>query len=76
MAKSVPAWATIASHLADNYLTFTLGIMAPTYIACFYSALNGVWMRQSSGGAHGIIWYNWKGYDEPLKETKMKLRCD
>ncbi|CAK8686918.1 unnamed protein product [Clavelina lepadiformis] len=44
--------------------------------SCFYSALNGVWMRQSSGGAHGIIWYNWKGYDEPLKETKMKLRCD
>ncbi|XP_076825928.1 sialin-like isoform X1 [Clavelina lepadiformis] len=36
MAKSVPAWATIASHLADNYLTFTLGIMAPTYIARVY----------------------------------------
>ncbi|XP_076805708.1 microfibril-associated glycoprotein 4-like [Clavelina lepadiformis] len=44
--------------------------------SCLYSALNGVWMRQSSGRAHGIIWYYWKGYDEPLKETKMKLRCD
>ncbi|XP_076805207.1 microfibril-associated glycoprotein 4-like isoform X1 [Clavelina lepadiformis] len=43
---------------------------------CFASALNGVWMRQSSGYAHGIIWVDWKGADEPLKETKMKLRCD
>ncbi|CAK8695861.1 unnamed protein product [Clavelina lepadiformis] len=33
MAKSVPVWATIASHLTENYLTLSLGIMAPTYIA-------------------------------------------
>ncbi|CAK8686726.1 unnamed protein product [Clavelina lepadiformis] len=43
---------------------------------CAQSYLNGVWMRQSSGSWHGIIWYSWKGFDEPLKETKMKLRCD
>ncbi|CAK8686762.1 unnamed protein product [Clavelina lepadiformis] len=43
---------------------------------CFQSALNGVWMRQPSGSSHGIIWLHWKGYGEPLKETKMKLRCD
>ncbi|CAK8686929.1 unnamed protein product [Clavelina lepadiformis] len=43
---------------------------------CGHSFLNGVWMRQSSGIAHGIIWYHWKGNREPLKETKMKLRCD
>ncbi|CAK8686896.1 unnamed protein product [Clavelina lepadiformis] len=44
--------------------------------ACGLSFLNGVWMRQSSGSEHGIIWYHWKGALEPLKETKMKLRCD
>ncbi|XP_076806204.1 fibrinogen-like protein A [Clavelina lepadiformis] len=44
--------------------------------ACSDSFLNGVWIRQSSGGWHGIIWYHWKGAREPLKETKMKLRCD
>ncbi|XP_076807119.1 fibrinogen-like protein A [Clavelina lepadiformis] len=44
--------------------------------ACAYSFLNGVWMRQSSGIARGIIWYDWKGWLKPLKETKMKLRCD
>ncbi|CAK8690179.1 unnamed protein product [Clavelina lepadiformis] len=44
--------------------------------ACSYSSLNGVWMRQSSGAAHGIIWKHWKGWKKPLKETKMKLRCD
>ncbi|CAK8686830.1 unnamed protein product [Clavelina lepadiformis] len=43
---------------------------------CANSVLNGVWMRQSSGVYHGIIWVDWKGYNEPLKETKMKLRCD
>ncbi|XP_076807355.1 fibrinogen-like protein A isoform X2 [Clavelina lepadiformis] len=44
--------------------------------SCAHSYLNGVWMCQSSGYAHGITWYHWKGYNEPLKETKMKLRCD
>ncbi|XP_076806712.1 fibrinogen-like protein A [Clavelina lepadiformis] len=44
--------------------------------ACFQSALNGVWMRQSNQRWHGIIWFHWKGGSEPLKETKMKLRCD
>ncbi|XP_076805215.1 microfibril-associated glycoprotein 4-like isoform X1 [Clavelina lepadiformis] len=43
---------------------------------CALSFLNGVWMRQSSGFTHGIIWHHWKGNREPLKETKMKLRCD
>ncbi|XP_076805269.1 microfibril-associated glycoprotein 4-like [Clavelina lepadiformis] len=43
---------------------------------CSHSRLNGVWMRQSSGSYHGIIWKDWKGGDESLKETKMKLRCD
>ncbi|XP_076805216.1 microfibril-associated glycoprotein 4-like isoform X2 [Clavelina lepadiformis] len=43
---------------------------------CAHSFLNGVWMRQSSGSWHGIIWYHWKRTTEPLKETKMKLRCD
>ncbi|CAK8686721.1 microfibril-associated glycoprotein 4-like [Clavelina lepadiformis] len=43
--------------------------------SCGFSLLNGVWMRQSSGYRHGIIWRGWKGF-EPLKETKMKLRCD
>ncbi|XP_076806414.1 techylectin-5B-like [Clavelina lepadiformis] len=44
--------------------------------ACSSSFLNGVWMRQSTGYQHGIIWHNWKQSREPLKETKMKLRCD
>ncbi|XP_076805213.1 microfibril-associated glycoprotein 4-like [Clavelina lepadiformis] len=44
--------------------------------SCGYSFLNGVWMRQSSGYQHGIIWGDWKGLREPLKESKMKLRCD
>ncbi|CAK8686815.1 unnamed protein product [Clavelina lepadiformis] len=43
---------------------------------CAYSYLNGVWMRQSSGYDHGIIWRHWKSASNPLKETKMKLRCD
>ncbi|CAK8690188.1 unnamed protein product [Clavelina lepadiformis] len=43
---------------------------------CANSYLNGIWMRQSSGYKHGIIWHHWKGFNEPLKETKMKLRCD
>ncbi|CAK8686749.1 unnamed protein product [Clavelina lepadiformis] len=46
------------------------------FVSCGYSLLNGVWMRQSSGSWHGIIWNHWKGGNEPLKETKMKLRCD
>ncbi|XP_076805211.1 microfibril-associated glycoprotein 4-like [Clavelina lepadiformis] len=46
------------------------------FVSCGHSYLNGVWMRQSSGWKHGIIWQHWKGYSEPLKETKMKLRCD
>ncbi|CAK8690213.1 unnamed protein product [Clavelina lepadiformis] len=46
------------------------------FVDCGHSFLNGVWMRQSSGYRHGIIWKHWKGYYEPLKETKMKLRCD
>ncbi|CAK8690181.1 unnamed protein product [Clavelina lepadiformis] len=46
------------------------------FVNCGNSFLNGVWMRQSSGPWHGIIWYHWKGFNEPLKETKMKLRCD
>ncbi|XP_076806729.1 microfibril-associated glycoprotein 4-like [Clavelina lepadiformis] len=45
-------------------------------LSCGPTFLNGVWMRQSSGYYHGIIWNTWKGFDEPLKETKMKLRCD
>ncbi|CAK8686809.1 unnamed protein product [Clavelina lepadiformis] len=43
---------------------------------CGRSYLNGVWMRRTSGWSHGIIWLHWKGYYAPLKETKMKLRCD
>ncbi|CAK8686898.1 unnamed protein product [Clavelina lepadiformis] len=43
---------------------------------CGFSFLNGVWMRQSSGIWHGILWKDWTEHDEPLKETKMKLRCD
>ncbi|CAK8686932.1 unnamed protein product [Clavelina lepadiformis] len=46
------------------------------FYRCAVSFLNGVWMRQSSGSQHGIIWKDWKGKEEPLKETKMKLRCD
>ncbi|CAK8690155.1 unnamed protein product [Clavelina lepadiformis] len=43
---------------------------------CTRSSLNGVWMRQSTGTYHGIIWESWKGAAEPLKSTKMKFRCD
>ncbi|XP_076805214.1 microfibril-associated glycoprotein 4-like [Clavelina lepadiformis] len=43
---------------------------------CGLSYLNGVWIRQSSGSYNGILWVLWKGAREPLKETKMKLRCD
>ncbi|CAK8687134.1 unnamed protein product [Clavelina lepadiformis] len=43
---------------------------------CFYSALNGVWRRESTGFAQGIIWHAWKGYHTPLKKTKMKFRCN
>ncbi|XP_076805646.1 microfibril-associated glycoprotein 4-like [Clavelina lepadiformis] len=40
------------------------------------SALNGVWMRESTGTAHGVVWELWKGWHEPLKATNMKFRCD
>ncbi|CAK8686768.1 unnamed protein product [Clavelina lepadiformis] len=43
---------------------------------CLACALNGVWMRESTGHAHGIVWGSWKSYAEPLKATKMKFRCD
>ncbi|CAK8686836.1 unnamed protein product [Clavelina lepadiformis] len=46
------------------------------FVGCGNSYLNGVWMRQSGGFYHGIVWYHWKKSREPLKETKMKLRCD
>ncbi|XP_076806730.1 ficolin-2-like [Clavelina lepadiformis] len=46
------------------------------FVGCGNSYLNGVWMRQSGGFYHGIVWYHWKKLREPLKETKMKLRCD
>ncbi|XP_076805210.1 microfibril-associated glycoprotein 4-like isoform X4 [Clavelina lepadiformis] len=46
------------------------------FVGCGRSLLNGVWMRQPSGYKRGIIWRDWKGYYKPLKETKMKLRCD
>ncbi|XP_076806713.1 ficolin-2-like [Clavelina lepadiformis] len=46
------------------------------FVGCGNSYLNGVWMRQSGGFYHGIVWYHWKKLRETLKETKMKLRCD
>ncbi|CAK8690154.1 unnamed protein product [Clavelina lepadiformis] len=43
---------------------------------CCEACLNGVWMRQSTGVWHGIIWHHWNGRHIPLKSSKMKLRCD
>ncbi|CAK8690207.1 unnamed protein product [Clavelina lepadiformis] len=59
-----------------NCATYRGGSQGWWFVDCGHSFLNGVWMRQSSGGKHGIIWREWKGVYEPLKETKMKLRCD
>ncbi|XP_076805228.1 microfibril-associated glycoprotein 4-like [Clavelina lepadiformis] len=59
-----------------NCATYYGGSQGWWFYACGLTFLNGVWMRQSSGAAHGIIWRDWKGAFEPLKETKMKLRCD
>ncbi|CAK8690191.1 unnamed protein product [Clavelina lepadiformis] len=59
-----------------NCATYFGGSQGWWFVGCAYSWLNGVWMRQSSGAAHGIIWKHWKGNYVPLKETKMKLRCD
>nr|CAB3245536.1 ficolin-2-like [Phallusia mammillata] len=42
---------------------------------CFYSKLNAEWGR-SEGHNHNIIWYHWKGWDEGIKESTMKIRCD
>ncbi|CAK8681272.1 unnamed protein product [Clavelina lepadiformis] len=43
---------------------------------CCQACLNGLWMRESTGIFHGIIWYHWKGYRTPLRSSKMKFRCD
>ncbi|XP_076805268.1 microfibril-associated glycoprotein 4-like [Clavelina lepadiformis] len=59
-----------------NCATYFGGSQGWWFSNCGLSFLNGVWMRQSSGSHHGIIWYHWKRATEPLKETKMKLRCD
>ncbi|CAK8686911.1 unnamed protein product [Clavelina lepadiformis] len=59
-----------------NCATYFGGSQGWWFDRCAHSKLNGVWMRQSSEHNHGIIWGGWKGWDEPLKETKMKLRCD
>ncbi|XP_076806728.1 microfibril-associated glycoprotein 4-like [Clavelina lepadiformis] len=64
------------SHDGMNCATQWGGTQGWWFGACAYSLLNGVWMRESSGVNHGIVWRLWKGYDESLKETKMKLRCD
>ncbi|XP_076805231.1 angiopoietin-related protein 6-like [Clavelina lepadiformis] len=61
---------------SGNCATLRGGSQGWWFVSCGHSYLNGVWMRQSSGAYHGIIWYGWKGKYEPLKETKMKLRCD
>ncbi|CAK8686884.1 unnamed protein product [Clavelina lepadiformis] len=60
----------------ENCATYYGGSQGWWFVACFESTLNGVWMRQSSGDGHGITWLRWKKQGEPLKETKMKLRCD
>ncbi|CAK8686763.1 unnamed protein product [Clavelina lepadiformis] len=59
-----------------NCATFYGGSQGWWFVSCGLSALNGVWKRQSTGWYHGITWFYWKGGTEPLKETKMKLRCD
>ncbi|XP_076806277.1 microfibril-associated glycoprotein 4-like [Clavelina lepadiformis] len=64
------------SFIGRNCATINGGSQGWWFNKCGYSFLNGVWMRQSSGSGHGIIWRDWKGWNEPLKETKMKLRCD
>ncbi|CAK8686728.1 microfibril-associated glycoprotein 4-like isoform X1 [Clavelina lepadiformis] len=64
------------SHGSMNCATSWGGSQGWWFNACAYSLLNGVWMRQSNGVNHGIVWRHWKGYNESLKETKMKLRCD
>ncbi|XP_076807295.1 techylectin-5B-like [Clavelina lepadiformis] len=59
-----------------NCVTRFGGTQGWWFRSCAFALLNGVWMRQSGGTYYGIIWFHWKGNNEPLKETKMKLRCD
>ena len=45
------------------------------YNRCFLASLNAPW-GVSQETAKNIIWYRWKGMNESLKATTMKLRCD
>ena len=44
------------------------------YNHCLSANLNGPWGRLTRH-ATGIIWYDWKGLDEALKESTMKFKC-
>ncbi len=42
---------------------------------CATSNLNGKYKATGEAeGFHGIIWYNWKGFQYSLKHTEMKIR--
>ncbi|CAK8688732.1 unnamed protein product [Clavelina lepadiformis] len=42
---------------------------------CLHASPNAVWGR-SEGDWANILWYEWKGKNEALKATTLKLRCD
>lgn len=46
------------------------------YRSCHYASLNGIYYAadQTPAPAKGVVWYHWKGYEESLKRSEMKLR--
>ena len=46
------------------------------YSTCHGSNLNGLYLNgKHTSYANGVNWYDWKGHNESLKTTEMKLRA-
>ena len=44
------------------------------YSNCIHSNLNGPYLGPTSNSWSGNVWRDWKGYDQSLKITEMKMR--
>ncbi|XP_071809712.1 uncharacterized protein [Asterias amurensis] len=44
------------------------------YRQCYYSNLNGEYLRETGSNARGVVWYHWRGWYYSLKTSEMKIR--